>query len=413
MGSFTNSVYTNTINSLDQAAQSKLQNPYYLFTDKHPTPVTYYKQNKTKSTVDRGSKLQYAHVSEFSALRFNKILNFVLYGIDRINVDYDVGDNGLEAGAISGEFIVLPNTIEPTTGDFFKINYLTSDILFKVDSVTPDTIDSGATIYKCEYHLELTGQTDQIERQVVKVFNFIAGNVGTEFSCLLEDGDYNFINQLEELAGELATYYNNVFFKPRVQTYVYLHDGAYNFYDPFLIEFLRRNRVLDVNGEFHYVAHQTVVHRTFDLDYSKTIFYALEKGIKEFTNICTADKITQFNSLFTSRLEDYYQVNYMDKTPYKTRYNQFPGYLPDAIKNGSKPENPIYNLLVAYMNGVTDNLITSETIEYFRKLDFEPNQTLYYIIPIYIYIIKKYAYSLMQTPKIDINMPTNGIDITL
>ena len=126
---FTNTQYANTIAGLVEAAESKLANPYYKFADKKPTPTTYYKQNKTKSTLDQGSQLQYAHVSKQSALKYNKILGFYLYGVPQIALNYDIGDNGVEADMISGDAIILPNTIEPLPGDFFAIDYIKEDVL--------------------------------------------------------------------------------------------------------------------------------------------------------------------------------------------------------------------------------------------------------------------------------------------
>ena len=36
--------------------RKRLENPYYIFTDKKATIVTYYNQNTSKSTLDEGSQ---------------------------------------------------------------------------------------------------------------------------------------------------------------------------------------------------------------------------------------------------------------------------------------------------------------------------------------------------------------------
>ena len=73
-GRFTNTKYTKTVDSLVQATKGVLNNPYYVFTDKKPTKVTYYRQNKTKTTLDPASGLNYSHVGEQSPIKFDKIL---------------------------------------------------------------------------------------------------------------------------------------------------------------------------------------------------------------------------------------------------------------------------------------------------------------------------------------------------
>ena len=394
MGSFTNTTYTTTIDSLTKAAESKLVNPYYKFSDKKPTSVNYYKQNIKKSTLDQSAQIHYAHISTSSALRYNKILGFTLYGLPQITVDYEVGDNGVEAAAISGDAIVLPNTIEPLPGDFFQITYLKEDVLFKVDGVTPDTLDNGANIYKIEYHLEYTQSYEDIEKQVVAVYNFVAENVGTEYNCLITSETYDMANKLSDLCTQLTNYFKAVFYKSKVQTFVYKYNGIYNFYDPFMIEFLRRNKILSNGDEFFYVAHQTTTEVTFPYDYSKTFFYGIEHGDMSFfkTNpTCTADLITDINSLFINRLEDYYQVNYRDNMPYKTRFQIFDDTMINGINSNTQygDKNSMYNLLISFLNGES-NYITDKVIEQIHNLDMTDNATNFYLIPIYIYILRNY-----------------------
>lgn len=397
MGNFSNTTYKNTIANLMDAASARLANPYYKFSDKKPTPVTYYNQNQKKSTLDQSSEIHYAHVSTQSALKFNKVNNFYLYGIDRINLDYDVGDNGLEANPITGEAIILPNTIIPADGDFFSIDYIKEPILFKVNSVTIDTLDTGNNIYKIDYQAELVGKEyiDQIEKQVANVFNFYIENVGTEYSCLLSEESNNLISELEELITQLSSFYQAFFFKPKIQTYVYLYNDAYYFYDPFMIEFIRRNKIFpDI-----YIMHQTHLEVTFPFEYSKSFFYGLEKNNKElFCNntIATANLITEFNSLFTSRLEDYYELKYFDESPYKTRFKILSDDLIEGVKNNNTymDKSSIFNIIIDYFNNA-ENYINESLIDIIHNLDYKDNMTNFYLIPIYIFIIKKYIKSIM------------------
>ena len=393
MGSFGNKTYTNIIDGLVQATNSKINNPYYVFSDKKPTKVNYYRQNAYMSTVDRGSKMQYAHVSKQSALKFNKIVDFVLYGIDKITVDYDVGDDGPESAPISGEAIILPNTIIPYDGDFFSIPYIKEDLLFKVDSITPDTLDTGANFYKIEYHLELVDKISQIEDQVSETYNFVVSNAGTDFNCLLTSAQVDMVEKLESLTDQLINFFDGFFYKHGVQTYVYADNRGY-MYDPFLIEFIRRNKLF---GDA-YVAHQTVTERTFAFDYTKTFFYALEQkdaSLFAQSNTATADLITDINSLFTSRLEDYYSIRYVDNSLYKTRFSILPKELIEGVKTGKTlagNKNSFYNVIINYFNG-SESYITDSIVDDIKKLETLDNKTLYYMLVFYIFIIRDYIKS--------------------
>ena len=124
MGKFNDTKYINTIDNLVDAGKSKLNNPYYVFSDQHPTRVIYYTQNIESSTLDESYGLYEEHIGTNSPFKFNKINDFIIYGMDKIPVEYGLGDNGIEAESISGDAIIIPNSIIPRPGDFFKVLYI-------------------------------------------------------------------------------------------------------------------------------------------------------------------------------------------------------------------------------------------------------------------------------------------------
>ena len=97
--------------SLVESYKDRLKNPYYTQTDKKATIVTYYNINKAKSTLDEGLKIEYSRLGKDSPLRFNRIHNFFIYGLERISTQLESGDFGIVASDIEGEAIILPNTI--------------------------------------------------------------------------------------------------------------------------------------------------------------------------------------------------------------------------------------------------------------------------------------------------------------
>ena len=393
MGKFSDTKYINTIDNLVSATKDKINNPYYKFSDKKPTKVTYYTQNVEKSTLDEASGLYEAHLGSKSPFKFNKIKDFVLYGIDRINVEYDVGEFGAESNPITGNCILLPNTIVPKDGDFFSISYVKENLLFKVNSISPDTLDNGANIYSIEYALEKVDMIDTIESQVAKTYRFIVDNVGTEFKAIIQDCDYDLINNLEALVDNLIIKFTNIFFNDKLQTFVCNHDG-WNMYDPFLIEFMKRNNILSFGEEYVYVSHATCTNKTFGMDYLKTFFYALENPTKRinYNTTGTADLIQDPNSLFSTRLQEYYMINHVDYTPYKIRINLFDMDVVEHIRDNKMyikdDEKEYYNLWIAYFNN-SDDFIKGDLIDLLNKIEFMDNLKYFYALPISIFIIEK------------------------
>ena len=131
-----------------------LKNPYYLFNDKKGTPTEYYNLNTTRSTLDEALEIPYSNLGSDSPLRFNLVHGFYLYGLDRVQYSVDNGELGLESGEITGDAIILPDTITPYPGDYFSIIMVKQKYLFKVIEAHPDTFNNGANYWRISYVLQ-------------------------------------------------------------------------------------------------------------------------------------------------------------------------------------------------------------------------------------------------------------------
>ena len=402
-GRFTNTKYSKTVDSLVQATKGVLNNPYYVFTDKKPTKVTYYRQSREKTTLDPASGLNYSHVGEQSPIKFNKILDFYLYGIDQMPTTLEAGDYGLETEPVEGQCIVLPNTIEPSVGDFFKIDYIKEDVLFRVNESNSDTLDNGSNVYQISYKLEYVENFDAIEKQVDKTYRCIIGTAGTDFKCIIEDTSYQLISTLEDTLEQIVSAYQ-MFFNGRVQNFVFKMNGFY-FYDPYLIEFMIRNKLMSYGDQYIYVHHDTPVPATFGYDYTKTIFYVLENpdeiNTRTIKNTASAIIVSDFNSLMTTTLDKFFQLDYKDTNPYNAKIEIIPFEIIEKCKSGEvyTSTDPIckqvYNLMIAYFKKDYD-YIQGNLIDLLRQLDYTDNKEFFYLIPINIFIIRQFINHLME-----------------
>lgn len=397
MAKFTNTTHKVTVDSLVDGFKEKIKNPYNMHIDKKPTLTTYYNQNTKKSTLDEGFKTEYSALGKNSPLKFNKVNNFFIYGLERITTELENGEWGLESSSIEGDAIVLPNTIVPIPNDYFTINHCDKKLLFKVINSTVNTIESGANFYKIEYKLDQFTD-EEIEKQVEDKFEMVVNNVGTQFNTIIRSEDYDFIDKVESVLDRLKTYYCNLFYKDRVQTFILNYDSKH-FYDPYLIEFLKKHNLINNNGDYLYIAHQTYIPATFSLDYDKTMFRMVEKGVINKNKPRTksqADIIDEYLSILCTRAESYYKINYIGKhaNPNNFIIENFNHDLLDRIyENKLFKEDNYLNIIIKYFNNVE---IKPEDIYAIEDIDFEHDIVLFYNIPVIIYILEHKVKSILK-----------------
>lgn len=389
MPQFTNTKRVGVIEKVTEGFKQRLDSPYNILQQQKAYVVDYWNQSLENSTSDPASNLIYKPTGPESPLRFNKINRAIMYGLPQFQVDLEIGDFGLESGSYSGESTILPNTWVPYPGDFFLIRHADNERLFSVTSVTPDTLPNGANFYRIQYDFS-TKTISELNSLTVENFNFIFDNVGTKFSAVVRSSLYDKIADLEQIIDTLQIYYNDIFFQNNVQTFVYRYN-EYNFYDPYMIEFLRRNNILDTNGDCTFVSHAVPISKTFSIEYDRTFLRAVELGdinIKMYQS-AVAQYIDNKLSLFYFRSSDYYKIEYRtnlyaDEVP-----------IPDVDLLGRIKENRIYegydentykNIIIKYFN---NNLISEAEINSLKEIDFSDNMTLFYNVPIIIFILQK------------------------
>ena len=407
MGNFINTNYNKTIDNLVEGAKSRLNNPFYIYGDRKPTIVTYYNINHNASTLDKGSSTLYDDIGQNSSLRFNKIENFHLYGIEKINVNLDVGEYGLES-PIEGEALILPNTIVPVPGDMFIINHvIDKPYLFMVTGIGIDTLYTGANFYKISYKLTRTDMdalTSLETVQTIKRFTYKAGNVGTTLTPLIESNQAELIDKIEDNIDTLLNYYMNLFYKNSVQNFILEYQHMY-LYDPYLIEFMIRNKLFALSGNNYFHVEQAVyIGDTCALEYDHTIFKDIEiKKSNMRLNSVYPVPVDDPNSLLVDRLESYYKLsNKVMYKDYDNPINWLDMDLLDRVINNElydEDSNLYYrNLLILYMNNkefdITDKLMNS-----IMDIEFNYTKELFYMIPILVFILKSYVNKQQEARK--------------
>lgn len=397
-GRFSNTTYIDTTTSLLGTMKNALKNNYYKYSDKPPTPVEYFHINRDASTLDEGSKLAYNTVGEDSPFLYNRITNMIILGLDQMSFQFNNDEFGVKSEPIEGEGTILPNIIEPYPDDQFIITYDNNQIIFKITHVDPDTLNDGANGYRIQFRLS-TATRASLMKQVIEDFELIISNIGTNFNPLLKSKVVDYIKELDSVIIDLKLYYKQIFYNKRVQTFTFKYLES-NFYDPYLIEFIRKNKLMSRDGEYIHIQHQTSLEPMFPMNYKKTMFSFLEE--KDVSHIDgyryrgAGKLITNKFNIFYSRMEEYYEMYYDYLQDYEF-IKQIPCFRDEFIDHIGKGELfevrlTFYNIILKYLY---DKDITINDLDNLDKINYENNPTLFYAIPCIIYCLEKSVNKLM------------------
>lgn len=398
-GKFINTEHRDNIDHLVDGLKVILQNPYYKWNDKSGTAVQYFNQNKEATTLDQSTKLYYADIGLDSPIKYNVIEDMIIYGIEQIAISMENDEFGPQSSEISGEAIILPNTIIPYVGDYFKIIYAKEDLLFRVIDVTPDTLENGANIYKIQYKLE-SSRIDSIieEENIEDRYNMVVNNLGTGYNAIIRNESYNLIKELDKVLFNLRTYYKSIFYKERVQTFIYLYNGQ-RFYDPYMIEFLKENKILSGSEDYIYLVQQMKLSSMFPMNYSRSFFKCLEdkdlRRLRCYEHRGVAEYISDPLSIFQTRLENYYEVQHVIPDYNFGILPCFKDDLINAIEENKLLEgnDSIYNIIIKFFH---NEKINQKDIDDLDCIDYSDNIIIFYAIPCIIYCIEIFVKSLLQ-----------------
>ena len=391
-----------------------LKNPFYLFNDRKGTPVDYYNIDNYQTTLDNGLKITYDNYEDESSLRFSLIHDFYIYGIERVALSLENGEFGVSSSEITGEAVILPDTITPYPGDRFVVNMVEQKFLFIVTSVNLDTFDNKSNYWKIEYILDHISKTPS-DALVVKEYNFVSGNIGTQFSPVLLTSKWNICKILDDTAVALKKLFKGLYFNEKVQTYtfVYLYRVCQNsmnsdfFYDPYMIEFCIKHKILANMGEkYDFIDHKTNLRPEFGIKYTRSIWKVIERRDKKELPACKHSSAALYiedpGTIFGSRYEDYFELTYSDPDPVAELFapsidiidQQVIGHILENQLFDPDSKFGKYNLLIKYFNFHNDITI-EDIIPLERIMETENNMENYFLLPMIIYVIEFYIKNMM------------------
>ncbi len=370
----------------------KAQTVRYL--ESTPTYVTYYHINSDESTVDDGFVDVESLLGARSPLRYNKITDFPLYGIEQMVLSLQEEDQGLDS-SYESEATILPNTVQPLQNDYFTIDYLHDYYLFRVTSIQYDTTMPD-NFYRIGFRLESIdeGQLKKLNNQVEEKFTCLHQNIGTDNKCIIETESHNKIEEIDKMYNEIARLYLAIFYNDRYNCLLGERKCATKIYDPLQTQFINQHGLFNQKNNLQtYIFTDAFEDSRRAIKYEKSIYRCVElRDMKQLNNFyydlyqATKSKDNVFSSWNDETIlildlppfykEQEYQCLLSDETLTKIKIN-------DSFEYGFQ------TLFQKYMRN--DNPLTLDDIPMDLNEEFlqlEANLDVFFFTPIIMYIIK-------------------------
>jgi len=409
-----------------------------------PIFVTYYNRNVNASEQDQPLETVKDLLGYESPVNYNKINDFPLYLAGEVNPNIEIDESfGLNTES-TGEAVILPNMIKPYVDDFFHVNYMDEEFLFRVTKYEVDKLN-GQKFYKIEY--EVSHYTvDQAEEKLDTEYSVQYENIGTKENPIIEQTKFLLIQDIDNYLVKLKKFFVNSFLNRKYNVFTYRYNDK-NIYNEFLIRFLINNGILDNTQRTflgsYYIQDIFVDSPAFYELYDMTIYKALEENDIDYfklEDMVTMEIIKNLkNNPFSLDYNEYYRVCYvpsdshnetikeLDKTyeSYKenktislsyddvfgrlgnTNYgfidkpdpqglvrhafitphqSQFISNCNSGIMYENNREYFLENILVKYFNKTL--VIDNEFLDTLNKHNFFPTFREYLLIPCLIFILK-------------------------
>ena len=414
-GKFTDVSYNDAMTGITGATESAIRHQFYKYTEATDTICTYYSLNEA-SGLDDGTKTTEDYIGQYTALKYDIIKDFHLLGLNIATINMDIKEYGLESGDVSGNCAVIPNTIIPKVGDFFKIDCLKQPYLFRITDVQVDTLENGTNSYQCDYTLfsinkDTYGAIDKynIMDEYICIFN----NIGTDLDCIVLKSDYNFLEYMDGMLTKVRNMFIESFYNYRIQNFTFLtFDGTKPVYDPCVVEFIMNTGILITgSSDDIYIQHLISVSPKFNTIFNRSIFTALiEKDIKKLSKCPITVPIVDINQMigiFASRPETYFTPSpsaYISDNSNIQHIEIMDADLVSHITNNEKYETItnntndfLKNIIIKYFN---NERLTKDDLYDLEWIDIEENSsaTFYYLVCV-LYCITMECEKLLHMSK--------------
>jgi hypothetical protein len=221
---------------------------YAKYFEGSPTYVTYYQLDSVATQQDSNLENVNNLIGANSPNKYKKIEDMVIYGVDALQISNEISEKGLQS-LISGDFVILPDSIRPYPGDFFVFDDSElQEHLFRINDVQFDKA-SPRKFFRCAFAL-YQDNTDlilgNVEGDYVLNYESIAG----ETSAVIRKEDAAIAENVKKLVDGLVSKYTTLFYDEDMDTFSCVVTGTQatdllSLWSPYLQKFIHDHKVLE------------------------------------------------------------------------------------------------------------------------------------------------------------------------
>ena len=203
------------------------------YTDAGRTIVTYWNINDDNTTTSLGMGTHYQILGTDSPLRYNQIEKFPILGMSPLNPEEsNASQTNVRNYSLNGELYIIPGTVQPKENDFFIVNHLNMNHIFRITQVTQDGLNADG-YYKCAYSLFSTNpsEIEWIYKQTVKHFVCDLKTIGgDDLVPVIGKEDYEYRNRIIKMVNDMCETYTARFYDHTHNCYL-LHLNGRTLFD--------------------------------------------------------------------------------------------------------------------------------------------------------------------------------------
>jgi hypothetical protein len=203
------------------------------YTGSGRTLVTYYSIDDQQTTDSLGMGLPYQLLGPDSPLRFDEIRNMILLGFSPLAPqESQASSTEVRNYDLKGEAFVIPGTVMPRENDFFIVNHLNMNHLFRVTEVTQDGLNTDGS-YKINYALTSTNPKEiaWVKKQTVKHMVMDLQTIsGDDLTPVIGKEDYELRSRLIRMIDDMVENYIANYYDHRHNCFI-LHLNGMSLFD--------------------------------------------------------------------------------------------------------------------------------------------------------------------------------------
>lgn len=415
---------------------------YSRYLEGSPVYITYYQLNTEKSRQDSDLENVHSLFGPNSPNKYNRIYDVPVYGLNDLSLD-NIYSDGVKT-EVSGEFIMLPETLRMYPGDFFIIEdtYEGEDIsneLFRIEDVQFDKVTAKKYL-KASFKL-YSHNSEELEESVIQDNVLVMGNIGGEPTMVVTKEAAVVAEEAKLYLDSFIDEYIRMFYDDGLDMFVYRDIEDVINWNPVLQNFLNKHKLLtkynkeilteiyidsidDVRYPFYdnrmyaQSIYNRIVRERKPMDYDDMKVFIHDYRLKENKNLPFMFGSSEANLLIpavyrprkntidpasydspeeyledylmfvakSSKLLDYFEnETFLDMSINSRNIGTFS--IPEMYDDGEVEEEEFIflDIINRYMDR---NIEVSEIIELLEPLYFSVSLFNYHLMPLIIYIIK-------------------------